>query len=62
VDDHHFGYIIKWTKKKFFLREILPIKKEATSMDFFFSILSWKWIGNHPQDDGPKLARGQKVK
>jgi hypothetical protein len=51
VDDHHFGYIIKWTKKKFFLGEILPIKKEATSMGVFFSILSWKWIGNHPQEE-----------
>jgi hypothetical protein len=36
ADDHHFGYIIKCTKK-FLLGEISLIKNQARSRGFFFS-------------------------
>jgi hypothetical protein len=51
LDDHHFGYIIKWTKK-ILLGEILPIKKEATSRGFLFQFCHGSgWAINHPQEE-----------
>jgi hypothetical protein len=43
-------------KKKILLREILPIKKGGYKQGFSFSILSWKWIGNHPQEEQAKIG------